>query len=285
MLHEPDQLREPVRPIADGSADLFDEIVRLREKGELAALATIVETVGSTPGQVGMKLLVSEAGRVQGTIGGGCVEAEVCDAARDVSRDGRPQLLSFRLDEESLPDAGLICGGEMRVFIEPIAAPSLIVFGAGHVGKVLAELASRAGFRVEIADDRSEYVTSERFPTAARRRSGGWDEVFAELTIPPSAYVVIATRGHQHDATVLRGVARFQPRYVGMLGSTRKAKIIFDALETEGIERAWLDSVRSPVGLDIGAKTHEEICVAIVAELIATRRRSPLPSSDSGQRI
>ncbi|MEQ8763367.1 MAG: XdhC/CoxI family protein [Planctomycetota bacterium] len=269
MLHEPKTDAE--RQSAGG--DLYDDIVRLRSRGELAALATIVETIGSTPGQVGMKLLVTESGDMKGTIGGGCVEAEVFDAAREVARDGRARLLSFEMNEESLPDEGLVCGGEVRIFIEPIAPPTLLVFGAGHVGKVLTQLAAIAGFRVEIADDREEYVSSERFPAAAKRHSGDWIAIFEKLAIPESAYVVIATRGHQHDATVLRQVARFRPRYVGMLGSRRKAALIYEALESEGIDREWLQSVHSPVGLSIGAKTHEEICVSIVAELIAQRRQ------------
>ena len=255
-------------------ADVFAEIMKLREEGIPAALATIIGTKGSTPGREAMRLLVREDGTFVGTVGGGCLEAEVFEAAKEVMRDERTRTLTFRLNEYDTPENGLLCGGEVTVFVEPLTVPTLHVFGGGHISKVLAQMASIAGFRPEIYEDREAFVSEERFPAAAALHCGEFGEQAQELCLGPLSYVVVVTRGHKGDGEVLLGLtkARGKARYIGMIGSRTKKKVLFHKLEEEGVPAEWLGSVHSPVGLDIGAMSHEEICIAILAEMIAERR-------------
>lgn len=257
--------------------DIFEEVVRLRREGIPAALATIVGTRGSTPGRETMRLLVLEDGTFLGTVGGGCLEAEVYDAAREVLRDEQPQTLQFRLTEHDSPDSGLLCGGEVTVFVEPITTPTLWIFGGGHVSKALCTVATMAGFRVTVTDDRPTYANAERFPDAAATVVEDLEKAAGMMPLRANSYCVIVTRGHKQDGVVLGGLARRaaageEARFLGMIGSKTKRAVLFRHLRAEGVEDAFLNTVRSPVGLDIGARSHEEIAVAVVAELVAVRR-------------
>jgi xanthine dehydrogenase accessory factor len=262
-------------------ADIFDEIVRVRRDGIPAALATIIATRGSTPGREAMRLLVRADGTFLGTIGGGCLEAEVFEAAKQVIRDEKTRTLSFRLTEFEAPENGLLCGGEVTVFIEPLTTPACLVFGGGHISKVLAHVASLAGFRVQVAEDREAFASKERFPDAELLRVGDMRALARELPLGPWTYVVVVTRGHKGDGQVLlglferakTGLETDRARYLGMIGSKVKRAVLFKSLRDEhGVDAAWLSQVRSPVGLDIGARSHEEIAIAIVAEMIMVRR-------------
>lgn len=254
--------------------DLFEEIVRLRREGTPAALATIVATRGSTPGREAMRLLVREDGTFLGTVGGGCLEAEVFATARRVIATDRPETLSFRLTEFDSPDSGLLCGGEVTVFVEAITVPGLLVFGGGHISRVLCQVATMAGFRVTVADDRQSFAEAARFPEAAQVLCAPFPELAATAPVRSNTYVVVVTRGHKDDGVVLAGLSRRaeQARFVGMIGSKTKRAVLFRSLREEGVAEAWLQRVRSPVGVAIGARTHEEIAVSIVAELIRVRR-------------
>ncbi|HHI80971.1 MAG TPA: xanthine dehydrogenase [Planctomycetes bacterium] len=255
-------------------ADVFTEILKLREKGIPAALATIIGTKGSTPGREAMRLLVREDGTFVGTVGGGCLEAEVFEAAKEVMRDEKTRTLSFRLNEFDTPENGLLCGGEVTVFVEPLTVPSLHIFGGGHISRVLAQVAAIAGFRVEVYEDREAFVSEERFPSASALHCGDFREQAQNLFLGPLSYVVVVTRGHKGDGEVLLGLSQAQgkARYVGMIGSRTKKRVLFRKLEEEGVPVEWLARVHSPVGLDIGAMSHEEICISILAEMIAERR-------------
>lgn len=264
-------------------ADVFEEIVRLRQEGVPAALATIIGTRGSTPGRETMRLLVREDGTFLGTVGGGCLEAEVYETAKQVLRDEKTRTLSFRLTEFESPENGLLCGGEVTVFVEPITTPTLLLFGGGHISKVVCHVAHLAGFRVQIAEDRERFASAERFPESHACHVGPMAELGASLPLGPWTYVVIVTRGHKGDGEVLAalaersksGLERDLPRYLGMIGSRVKRAVLFRKLREEhGIDAAWLEAVRSPVGLAIGARSHEEIAIAIVAEMIQVRRQS-----------
>ena len=284
-------------------SDIFEEVVRVRREGIPAALATIVATRGSTPGRDSMRLLVRADGTFLGTVGGGCLEAEVYETAKLVLRDEKSRTLQFRLTEFESPENGLLCGGEVTVFVESLTTPALLIFGGGHVSKALCKLAAFAGFRVQIAEDRASFATSERFPEAQALHVGDMAELAATLPLGPTTYVVIVTRGHKGDGLVLEALARragvcagdaglveastrAQPpsesdeaRYLGMIGSRVKRKVLFRKLREEsGVDPDWLEGVRSPVGLDIGARSHEEIAVAIVAEMIAIRRGEQAPA-------
>jgi xanthine dehydrogenase accessory factor len=253
--------------------DVFEELVRLRRSGQKAALATIVSARGSIPAYESAKLLVREDGSMLGTIGGGCVEAEVWNAAREVIEAEKPRKMSFNLAGDALYDNGLICGGQLDVLIEPVLpVQTLYVFGAGHVSLGIAKVATLAGFATTIVDDREQFANRERFPEAEQVHAADFEEIFPKLPINSSSYIAIVTRGHKDDMRVLRMAVASPARYIGMIGSKRKAIEVLKELEKEGLPRQQLERVHSPIGLDIGAITPEEIAVSIVAEMIAVRR-------------
>jgi xanthine dehydrogenase accessory factor len=238
-----------------------------------AALATIVARAGSTPRKDPAKMLVYEDGRRTGTIGGGCMEAEVCRAALDVLRRGKPQLLKFDLTGDDAEDGGLICGGTLEVHVEPIGPdPNLFIFGAGHVGRCVAAVAASVGFRITVVDDRIKYANRDLFPNAASLVVGEWEEAFRQLPVNESSYLLIVTRGHSHDLVCLRYALNSPARYVGLLGSRRKIKLFQEQLLAEGMDPRQFLRLHSPVGIEIGAETPEEIAVSIAAQLVAVRK-------------
>ncbi len=258
--------------------DIYEEITRLRKEGRRGALATIINVRGSIPSFETAKMLVREDGTIAGTIGGGCVEAEVWEAAREVMKNEKPQTLNFNLNNNPKYDTGLVCGGTLEVFVEPVLPVStLYIFGAGHVAFSLYKVARMAGFEVVITDDRETYANRERFPDARDIYADEYEHVMSQLAPNDTSYVVIVTRGHRDDMRVLRWAAETPARYIGMIGSQRKTIAIYKELEKEGIAADKLARVYAPVGIDIGAITPEEIAISIVAELIARRRNSPTP--------
>jgi xanthine dehydrogenase accessory factor len=242
------------------------------ERGEPVALVTIVRTQGSTPQRVGAKMLVFADGRTVGTIGGGCYEHDALGKAREALAGGPPRLVSYELSDDLAEETGLICGGRMDVFIEPLeASPHLYLIGAGHVSRDLARAAHDAGFRVTVVDDREKFASPERFPDAEVVVDAIPDWVH-RVEIPASAFVVILTRGHRHDLEALRALAARDLRYLGLIGSRAKVTRLFEALAAEGMPAECLRRVFAPIGLDIGAVTPAEIAVSILAEMIALRR-------------
>lgn len=253
--------------------DVLEELVRLRRLGQKAALATIVSARGSIPSYESAKLLVREDGSMVGTIGGGCVEAEVWNAAREVIETEKPRKLNFNLAGEAMYDNGLICGGQLDIFVEPILPlQTAYIFGAGHVALSISKVASLAGFQSVVADNRETFANRERFPEAAEVHAVEYEELFPKLTITSSSYLIICTRGHKDDMRILRWAAGTPARYIGMIGSKRKAIEVFKQLEQDGVPRAQLERVHTPMGLEIGAISPEEIAVSVVAEMIAIRR-------------
>jgi len=254
--------------------DLFEEIVRMRRAGQRGALATIVHTNGSIPSYESSRMLVREDGSSLGTIGGGCVEADVWAAAREVMHKEAPRKLLFHLNNEATYDNGLICGGTVEIFVEPILPqPILYLFGAGHVSTAVAKAAQAVGFGVGVIDDREAFANAQRFPMAQEIFTN-YDEAFAKLQPNPSSYLVIVTRGHKEDMRVLAWAVRTKARYVGMIGSRRKVLSVYKALEKEGYTMEEFERVYAPMGIDIGALSPEEIAVSIVAELVAVRRNA-----------
>jgi xanthine dehydrogenase accessory factor len=254
--------------------DLYEEIVRLRKDGRRGAVATIVNVRGSIPSFKTAKMLVRDDGSIVGTIGGGCVEADVWQAAREVMESERPRTLVFDLNQDPKYDTGLVCGGTLEVFVEPILPPSdLYIFGAGHVAASLYKIARIAGFDITVIDDREAYANRERFPEAQQVIAEDFDQAAAQLTPSESSFIVIVTRGHRDDMRMLRWAVQTQVQYIGMIGSRRKTITIFKELQEEGLAPRLFDRVHAPIGLDIGAVTPEEIAVSITAELIAKRRK------------
>lgn len=255
--------------------DIYEEIVQLRREGRRGALATIINVRGSIPSFETAKMLVREDGTIAGTIGGGCVEAEVWQAAKEVMQDEKPRSLTFNLNNNPKYDSGLVCGGTLEVYIEPVLpASTLYIFGGGHVALNLYKVARMAGFDVIVVDDREAYANHERFPEAKDVYAEDFDRVLNQLSPNESSYLVITTRGHRDDMRVLRWAVEMPARYIGMIGSQRKVIAIYKELEREGIARAKLERVYAPMGIDIGAITPEEIAVSVAAELIAIRRNS-----------
>jgi xanthine dehydrogenase accessory factor len=252
--------------------DLFEEIVRMRRAGQRGALATIVHTNGSIPSYESSRMLVRDDGSIAGTVGGGCVEAEVWAAAKEVIREEMPRKMTFSLNNEAAYDAGLICGGTLEIFVEPILPqPRLYLFGGGHVSTALARMAHLAGFSISVADDRGSFANAERFPMADEIYTS-YEDAFEKVKPNASAYLVIVTRGHKDDMRVLEWAVRTDARYIGMIGSKRKVISVYKALEKQGVPMKNFARVHAPVGLEIGALTPEEIAVSVTAELIAIRR-------------
>jgi xanthine dehydrogenase accessory factor len=342
--------------------DTVRELVKALAEDRPAAYCRLVETRGSTPQKAGAMMLVFENGSQAGTLGGGCVEAEVKRKALAVLATGRGEVASFQLDSDYGWDDGLICGGRMRILIEPIlhaeSAPyfrrlaqlmeqgegvveavvfdgeptgipypssflfnaqgqlvaslhndperldalervradlpvltdrpqakavqgiaylpvltrcRLVIVGGGHVGQAVATMAADLDFDVWVVDDRDDIVSPQRFPRAQRRICGSVEQVLPGLEIDGNTYCLIVTRGHNHDEQALYHLAERGARYVGMIGSRRKIKMIFDDLLEQGISSAALQQVFAPLGIDIGSQTVPEIAVSICAELVAHR--------------
>jgi xanthine dehydrogenase accessory factor len=252
--------------------EVFAALAEALQRGEEVALVTITASTGSTPQRVGAKMLVYADGRTVGTIGGGCYENDAFWKAREAIKARRPQTVKYELTDDFAEESGLICGGQMDVFIEPVEpAPEVYVFGAGHVGYFLARMAHDAGFRVHVVDDREKFASPERFPQGIHTVVEDIPTWLAGNKLPPTAYAVIVTRGHRHDLDALRALVPRGMRYVGLIGSRAKVKRIYDALMDEGMSADALRAVHAPIGLDIGAITPQEIAVSILAELIAVK--------------
>jgi xanthine dehydrogenase accessory factor len=248
--------------------DIFQKIEELRQKNVLAALVTVIKTGGSVPRDVGAKMIVQFDGQIHGTIGGSSVEALVIKEAQDVIQSGRPQIVTHTLSDEAHHDTG------MDFFIDPLPLPERVyIFGGGHVGFHVASLAKKVGFDYIVIDDRAEFASAERFPEAFRLIVADPGAVAEDLAVGDHDYLVIVTRAHMDDYQVLRGVIRKPARYIGMIGSAAKRKQLFHQLRTtDGIPEDLLRTIHSPIGIDIGSETPEEIAVSIVAELIQVRR-------------
>jgi len=264
----------------------FQSLARhLQERGRLA-LATVTETKGSGPSKVGRRFLIFEDGSFEGSIGGGPFEALVIADAAALFREGGPvRLLKWYdfFEREIASDVpreptNMICGGSARVYVELLKAqPALVILGGGHVGLALARFGRDMGYDVLVADDRTEYAASERFPAGVKAVRAGRDYQLPEGTLPTGRdlYVAVVSRCWETDLAALRPwVAEDAPptRYVGLIGSSRKVRGVFERLRSEGVPAARLRSLRAPIGIAIGAVTPEEIAVAILAEMTAVRR-------------
>lgn len=294
---------------------LLESASRALAKGEPVALCTIVRSRGSTPQADGALLLLYGDTRTQGTLGGGCVEAEVRRQALDLLNQRRSGVLTFQLDHDYGWDDGLICGGLVDVAVAPLeverdgpllasvvdalsrceagtlpvrvdadgqaveyrvhfeAVPKLLIAGAGHIGVELARQAVRLDFDVRVFDDRADLLSAERFRDPIGRVVGPIEKCLVAESISENTYVVIVTRGHKHDEQALQAVIGSPARYIGMIGSRRKCKLIFDDLAATGVARERLERVHAPIGLPIDAVTVPEIAISIVAQLIETRRK------------
>lgn len=254
---------------------VYEGIQEIRKSGVSGVLATVTGLRGSSPGALGSKMLIASDGRTWGTVGGGCVDGQVYAELEEVIRTERPKSFTLDLRENDDPDHGLICGGLVDVFLEPIVTTRLIICGSGHIAHALAPLALSLDFEVSVMDDRERFLNAERYP-GCQLLLGEFEELLAKETAPEGAYVAIVTRGHKYDQECLEwALSQPRPRYVGLVGSRSKIHAIVQRAAAKGIPEELLAQVRAPIGLDIGSVTVEEIAVSIAAELIAVRRRGP----------
>lgn len=250
---------------------VYREVDEALCRGEAVALVTILETKGSTPQKAGAKMVVSRDGRLRGTVGGGCVEADILWRARQAIEKRKCEIFSYDYDADE-DEEGLICGGSVKVFIEPvIPAPRVVIVGAGHIAMPLSRVAKIAGFEVTVLDDRIKYANRERFPEAETVKAGPIAELEKELTYGDNTYIVIVTRGHAMDEEALRTFIKHETAYLGLIGSVSKINTIFERLERDGVSREALERVHAPIGLDLGGGSPGEIAVSIVSEMLMTR--------------
>ena len=344
--------------------DIYSEIIEALERREKVVLATLINRMGSAPRAVGAKYLVKGDGTSVGSIGGGCVEAEVWQEAQKVMEKGKGRILHFELTSEQLAEGGLICGGNIDIFLEPLredflniyqeaarirqkggsavlatlvsvegdfpkgegskilmktsgekvgsllsgvelekkilevtakekkpkvlvlssenrktevllepvfSEPTVYIFGGGHISEQLAPLAKKVHFKVVVIDDREMFANQERFPEVDEVIVSEFEKCFEQLSMDDSSYIVIVTRGHLYDGFVLEQALRTNACYVGMIGSKKKIKTLYQNLMKKGISKEALKRVHAPIGLEINSETPEEIAVSIVAELIKVR--------------
>jgi xanthine dehydrogenase accessory factor len=254
----------------------MNKLQELLRQGRPVTLCTIIKKRGSSPRNEGAKMLIDSDGNTYGTVGGGGMERRLIREALKVLAEEKPRIIAFALGVE--PGEGAIpidsrCGGEVKIFMDIVKPdPRLIVIGSGHIGKPLAHLAHEAGFETIVVDD-APTTTRERFPNAAEIHDGPFETEISGLETIPADYVAIVHGESWYELTTLRGLLPRKLAYVGLLGSKRKAEKISEGLVSEGLLADDVARIVSPIGIDIGAETPEEIAVSIVAELIKVRRR------------
>jgi xanthine dehydrogenase accessory factor len=295
---------------------VIEALIKEVEADRPAALCTVIRTRGSTPQCAGATMLLRSDFKTVGTLGGGCVEAEVHRRAFELLSTNQSALLDFVLDHDYGWDDGLICGGKMTIGVVPVThdgqlapfrdalslamrrqtasfpirvehegrqelfrvnlevPPNLLIVGAGHVGHALASMAVDLDFHVTVIDDRADYASAARFGEKVKLIVADIAMTLRSIPIDPACYVVIVTRGHKHDEQALEAVISRPAGYIGLIGSKRKARLIFDDLRARGIDEELLSRVHTPVGLDIGAITVSEIAVSIAAQLVQVRRKT-----------
>jgi xanthine dehydrogenase accessory factor len=258
----------------DDMSDIFEEIVRIRRERTGAALATVVGGEEGVPGKTGFRMLVYPDGRTLGTVGGGLLEARVREEALRCLCDKRTILLEYTLNEESANGIGAICGGKVKVFVEPIQrAPTLYVFGGGHIALPLIQFAKTLEFFVIVVDDREDFADKKRFPQADEVRLGDFVNVVKSLDFHEDDSVVVITHGHEHDEGILKECLSKAslPGYIGMIGSREKVATTFTHLKEQGLREDLLRKVNAPIGIAIGAQTPAEIALSIMAQIVAHR--------------
>lgn len=251
--------------------EIYQKLIEMIQNGENGVLATVIKSKGSAPRESGAKMLIKEDGTFFGTVGGGAVEKLVMDTAASVMNSGKSQIVSFDMSGSGR-EAGMICGGQMEVYLEPVQnQASIFLFGAGHISQSTAIMAKMLGFRVVVIDPRTDFNNTSRFPGVDKLIAKNYEDAFKELTVGNRDYIVIYTPGHLLDENCLRFAVGTDAKYVGMIGSKKKSAEIKKRLIDEGIPEEKINMVHSPIGLDIGAETPEEIAISIMAEIVKVR--------------
>ena len=250
---------------------IFQALAELEKSNQPAALCTVIRSEGSTPRHVGSKMLVYPDGKFIGTVGGGELENRVIKAALETIKDEKPQTLSYTMADPSRGDPG-VCGGQVEVFVEPILpTATLVVIGAGHVGKAVVHLAKWLGFRVAVCDDRAEFCNPEAVPGADEYYPVEMGKLAESLKVTKRTYLVVTSRGSGVDAVGLPSLLESEAAYIGVIGSKRRWATTVKALKEKGVKEEFIDKVHSPMGLELQAETPEEIAVSIMAEVLMVR--------------
>ena len=253
------------------TVDIYRALAEIEKSNESAALCTVVKSIGSTPRHVGSKMLVYPDKKFVGTVGGGDLENRVLNEALLAMDDGQTRLLSYTMADPARGDPG-VCGGTVEVFVEPILPPAtIVVIGAGHVGKAVVHLAKWLGFRVAVSDDRPEFCNPEATPDADAYYPVPMGELPAHLKLNNRTYIVITSRGSSIDAQGLPGLLEADAAYIGVIGSKRRWLTTVKALQAKGVSEERIARVHSPMGLELNAETPEEIAVSILAEILMLR--------------
>lgn len=250
---------------------------RLREavaEQRPVALCTVVNTRGAVPRHAGTKMLVYGDGKSVGTVGGGEVENLVLKEALTAIEDGKTRFLNYDLIDVERGDPGL-CGGSLSVFVEPyVHPPTVVIVGAGHVGRAVAHLAGWLGFRVVISDDRTELCTPEKTPGGDVYLPLEMSKIPEEMSVHKHTYFVLVTRGVDVDVEGIPSLLKTNAAYIGLIGSKRRWSHTREKLKEIGISEEEISKIKSPIGLDINAETPEEIAVSIMAEIIDQRNET-----------
>jgi len=247
---------------------IYQAIFELERKNESAALCTVIKSEGSTPRHAGSKMLVFPDGNFIGTVGGGELENRVIKAALNSLNSGRAEMLSYSMADPARGDPG-VCGGQVEVFVEPIFPPgTLVVIGAGHVGKAVVHLAKWLGFRVVVCDDRAEFCTPEVIPNADAYYPVTMDKLPENIQIDHRTILILTTRGSNVDVAGIAPLLDSAAAYIGVIGSRRRWATTAKALLEKGVPNEKIERVHSPMGLELHAETPEEIAVSILAEVL-----------------
>ena len=254
--------------------NVYRELADCLDRGEKAVLMTIIETNGSVPNKVGAKMLIYSDGRTGGTVGGGPSEARAIEEAKKIFNTRTPAVVNIDLTPGREDSVEAMCGGSLKLYMEPVNFNSrLIIFGGGHVGLELSKTGKQADFKVTVIDDRPEFSGKERFLAADEVICKDVPESVRDIAIDSDTYIVIVTRGHKHDYTVLKALLerKEQPAYTGMIGSKKKVSAIYKRLVSDGIDKEKLQEIYSPIGLDIGGASPGEIAVSIIGEILMVK--------------
>lgn len=256
------------------AAEITSEIIRALEGGPPVLVATLIAAPEGETARVGAKILVRRDGSTLGSLGVPALDEAVRRDALDLVRPRPVETVYLAADGATLTRQQASGQASYQVMTESFERPArLVIAGGGHVGKALAVIAEMCGFRVTVVDDRPEYANEERFPEADEVIRGRFDEVLTAYPIDGSTYVVCVTRGHKHDEISLRSVVGRGAAYVGMIGSKRRAAAVLQHILDAGADPEDVAAVHTPIGMDIGAETPEEIAVAIMAQIIEVRRK------------
>lgn len=252
----------------------IDKVKEMADRGKSFVMATIVKSLGSTPRGIGARMIISTDGEIHGTIGGGDVENIVRSYAPEILKKNQPEILGFSLNgdswqvTETITIQGL-CGGYLEVLLEPFSpGMELVIFGGGHIGHKLALLCDVMEIPYRLYDNREEFASKDRFPSARATVCAPYEDLETHITLTDSSYCVILTHGHMHDHVVLKSLlVQNQLPYIGMIGSRNKVGAIIEKIAESGISP---DSrLYTPVGLNIGRRKPQDIALAILAEIMA----------------